>query len=98
MPLLAAGSTPWSGSALPEPLPKLAPALARPLRAAAYNGAMNTKQQALALAAVLAATVLTGGAAILGLVHRPVPAAAPAAPTGIVQQAPAAHSWSEEGD
>jgi chemotaxis response regulator CheB len=59
---------------------------------------MKTKQKALALAAVLAATVLTGGAAILGLVHRPVAATAPAVPTAVVQHAPAAHSWSEEGD
>jgi hypothetical protein len=93
-----AASTPWSGSVLPEPLPKLAPALARRLPAAAYNEAMNVKQHALALAAVLAATVLTGGAAILGLLHRPAPAATPAVPTAIVQQAPAAHSWSEGGD
>jgi hypothetical protein len=51
----------------------------------------------LALAAVLAATVITGGAAIAGLVHRTAPASAPAA---VVQQAhvPAAQPWSEEGD
>jgi hypothetical protein len=51
----------------------------------------------LMLAAALAATVLTGGAAIAGLVHRPAPAAAPAA---VVQQAPApaAQSWDEGGD
>ena len=51
----------------------------------------------LALAAVLAATVLTGGAAIAGLVHRPAPAPTP---TTVVQQAPApaAQSWSEGGD
>jgi hypothetical protein len=55
---------------------------------------MNAKRPMLALAAVLAATVLTGGAAIAGLVHRPAPAATPAA---VVQQAPApaAHTWSE---
>jgi hypothetical protein len=58
---------------------------------------MNAKKPMLALAAVLAATVLTGGAAIAGLVHRPAPAAAP---VGVVQQAPApaAQPWSEEGD
>jgi hypothetical protein len=58
---------------------------------------MNAKKPMLALAAVLAATVLTGGAAIAGLVHRPAPAAAPVA---VVQQAPApaAQPWSEEGD
>jgi hypothetical protein len=51
----------------------------------------------LLLAAMLAATVLTGGAAIAGLVHRPAPATAPVA---VVQQShvPAAQSWSEEGD
>jgi hypothetical protein len=53
----------------------------------------------LMLAAVLAATVLTGGAAIAGLVHRP---ASPAAPVTVVQQAPAsapaAQSWNEGGD
>lgn len=51
----------------------------------------------LALAAVLAATVITGGTAIAGLVHRSAPANAPAA---VVQQAhvPATQSWSEEGD
>ncbi len=56
---------------------------------------MNAKRSLLALAAVLAATALTGGAAILGLVHRPAP---PAAPAAVVQQAPAAHTWSEGGD
>jgi hypothetical protein len=54
---------------------------------------MNAKKSILALAAVLAATVLTGGAAIFGLVHRPAPA-----PAAVVQQAPAAQTWSEEGD
>jgi hypothetical protein len=58
---------------------------------------MNAKRPMLALAAVLAATVLTGGAAVAGLVHRPAPAAAS---TAVVQQspAPAAQSWSEGGD
>ena len=57
---------------------------------------MNPKRSILALSAVLAATVLTGGAAIAGLVHRPAPAATP---TAIVQQAPppSSHSWSDEG-
>jgi len=59
---------------------------------------MNTNRQALGLAAVLAATVLTGGAAILGLAHRPSPAAVPASPAAVVQQAPAPQSWAEEGD
>jgi hypothetical protein len=58
---------------------------------------MNAKRPMLALAAVLAATVLTGGAAIAGLVHKPPP---PAAPVAVVQHAPApaAQSWEEEGD
>jgi hypothetical protein len=58
---------------------------------------MNANRPILALAAVLAATVLTGGAAILGLAHRPAP---PATPATVVQQAPApaAQSWSEGGD
>jgi hypothetical protein len=60
---------------------------------------MNAKRSMLSLAAVLAATVLTGGAAVAGLVHRPVPAAAPIT---VVQQAPApapaSQSWSEGGD
>ena len=46
---------------------------------------MNTRRNALSLAAVLAATVLTGGAAIFGITH---PAQAPqAAPAPIVQVA-----------
>ncbi len=58
---------------------------------------MNANRPLLALAALLAATVLTGGAAIVGLVHRAPPAATPAA---VVQQAPAPapQAWSEEGD
>ena len=57
---------------------------------------MNAKRPMLALAAVLAATVLTGGAAIAGLVHKPAPVATPAV---VVQQAPAPspHTWSDEG-
>ena len=60
---------------------------------------MNAKRSMLSLAAVLAATVLTGGAAIAGLVHRPAPAP-PAAPVTVVHQAPApaSQSWSEGGD
>jgi hypothetical protein len=55
-------------------------------------------RQALAVAAVLAATVLTGGAAILGLARPPAPTAATAAPAAIVQPAqPAPQTW-EEGD
>ena len=57
---------------------------------------MLTRRHALSLAAVLAAAVLTGGAAILGITRTPSqPRAAPAA---IVQAAqPAAQQW-EEGD
>ena len=58
---------------------------------------MNAKRSMLALAAVLAATVLTGGAAIAGLVHRPVPVTPPAM---VVQHVPAppTQSWNEGGD
>jgi hypothetical protein len=58
---------------------------------------MNAKRPMLALAAVLAATVITGGAAIAGLAHRPAPAPAPVT---VVQHAPApaAQSWDEGGD
>jgi len=60
---------------------------------------MNTNRSALKLAGVLAATVLTGGAAIFGLTHKPAPATAPAAaPAAFVQQAPAAQQWEEGGD
>jgi len=56
----------------------------------------NTRQ-ALALSAVLAATVLTGGAAILGIAHAPS-AHLQAAPAVLVQPAapPAAPSFGEE--
>jgi hypothetical protein len=59
---------------------------------------MNAKRPMLALAAVLAATVITGGAAIAGLAHRPAP---PAAPVAVVQQhapTPVVQSWDEGGD
>jgi hypothetical protein len=55
---------------------------------------MNTNKHALGLAAVLAATVLTGGAAILGIVHRPAPVAAPAA---VQQVQPFAPSFHDDG-
>ena len=55
---------------------------------------MNTNKHLLGLAAILAATVLTGGAAILGLVHRPAPVAAPAA---VQQVQPAAPAFHDEG-
>ncbi len=58
---------------------------------------MNTNRHLLGLAAVLAATVLTGGAAILGIVHRPAPMAAPAAVQQAQPFAPAFHD-SEGGD
>ena len=57
---------------------------------------MNTNRHALGLAAILAATVLTGGAAILGIVHRPAPVAVPAAVQQIQPAAPAFHDG--EGD
>lgn len=57
---------------------------------------MNDRRKALSLAAVLAATVLTGGAAILGMSHTNS-VAAPAVPAAVVQQAPAQQSW-EAGD
>jgi len=54
------------------------------------------RRPALALAAALAATVLTGGAAILGIAHAPT--AAQPAPAAFAQTAqPAAQHW-EEGD
>jgi hypothetical protein len=59
---------------------------------------MNVKKPMLALAAVLAATVLTGGAAIAGLVHRPASAATPATAIQQAPAPPAAPTWSEEGD
>ena len=56
---------------------------------------MNAKRPMLGLAAVLAATVITGGVAIAGLTHRPAPAPTPVA---VVQPAPATPSWDEGGD
>ena len=85
----AAGSTRSSGSVLPEPLPKPGRHLPRPLLAWAYNGGMNTNRHVLALAALLAVTVLTGGAAILGIVHRSAPVVAPAAVQQVQPSAPA---------
>jgi hypothetical protein len=55
------------------------------------------QRSALALAGVLAATVLTGGAAILGIARTPTPVHA--IPTAVVQAAqPASHNWEEGGD
>ena len=50
---------------------------------------LKSRRHALSLAAVLAATVLTGGAAILGIAHTPsnVRAAAPAAFVQVAQPA-----------
>ena len=59
---------------------------------------MDARKPILALAAVLSATVLTGGAAIAGLVHRPASGPAPAAVVQQVPAAPAAPTWSEGGD
>jgi hypothetical protein len=57
---------------------------------------MMNRRHALSLAAVLAATVLTGGAAILGLSH--TTAAPQSAPAAVVQAAqPAPQHW-EEGN
>jgi len=59
---------------------------------------MTDRRKSLSLAAVLAATVLTGGAAILGMNHSSVAAAVQQAPAAAaVQQAPAPGSW-EGGD
>ena len=55
-----------------------------------------SKRNALSLSAVLAATVLTGGAAVFGLSHAPATHAA--APVTVVQQAPVAQQSWEEGD
>ena len=58
---------------------------------------MNSKRHALSFAAVLAAVTLTGGAAVLGLVHKPTQHVAQPV---LVQQAPSAPTqqhW-EEGD
>jgi hypothetical protein len=59
---------------------------------------MNTRRQALSLAAVLAATVVTGGAAVLGLVRTPVQAVGQPAVAQAVQPAPQAPQHWEEGD
>lgn len=75
-------------------LPNPGRTLARRFHRRPYNGVMNTRRQALTLAAALAATVLTGGAAILGLAH--APAGTAAAPVATLVQ-PAAHIQ-EEGD
>jgi len=58
---------------------------------------VNDKRKVLALAGVLAATVLTGGAAILGMTHTSTqPAATPAAVVQAVQ--PSAPQQWEEAD
>jgi hypothetical protein len=61
---------------------------------------LKTRRHALSLAAVLAATVLTGGAAIVGIAHTPsnVQAAAPAALVQVAQPAPLAAPHEEEAD
>jgi hypothetical protein len=57
---------------------------------------MNSKRTALMLSAALAATVLTGGAAILGMSH--TASVAQATPAAVVQaQQQPAQTW-EEGD
>jgi len=57
---------------------------------------MNTRRNALSLAAVLAATVLTGGAAILGITH--TSQAPQAAPTAAIVQTAQPQAPREEGD
>ena len=55
---------------------------------------ITSRRHALSLAAVLAATVLTGGAAILGIAH--TPSQPQAAPAPIVQAAqPTPQHWEE---
>ena len=57
---------------------------------------MNDRRKVLALAGVLSATVLTGGAAILGMTHASTPAAAaPAAFVQPVQQSAPQQQWEE---
>jgi hypothetical protein len=61
------------------------------------GGPTMSRRGALAVAAMLAATVLTGGAAILGIVYTPAPGHAPVA--AVVQAAqPAPTHWEEGGD
>ncbi len=52
-----------------------------------------SKRNALSLSAVLAATVLTGGAAVFGLSHAPATHVAAPAVATVVQQASAAPVW-----
>ena len=58
---------------------------------------MSIERKALSLAAVLAATVLTGGAAVLGLTRNVAPTSPPAVaqPAAIQTSLPSAY---EEGD
>ena len=58
---------------------------------------VNTKRGALWLSALLASTVLTGGAAILGIAHAPAPSTAtPASAVVQVVQPPAPQHWEED--
>jgi hypothetical protein len=57
---------------------------------------MNSRRKALSLAAILAATVLTGGAAILGMAHGSQPLQA--APAAVAQSAQILPAPQEEGD
>lgn len=57
---------------------------------------LKTRRHALSLAAVLAATVLTGGAAILGIAH--TPSHVQASPAAFVQPAEPAPAQTEEAD
>jgi hypothetical protein len=57
---------------------------------------IKSRRHALSLAAVLAATVLTGGAAILGIAR--TPPQVQAAPVALVQPAQPAPQQAEEAD
>jgi hypothetical protein len=55
---------------------------------------MNTRRSALALAGILAATVLTGAFAAAGIVHRP--ASAPAPVVQVAAQPAPATTWADD--
>lgn len=59
---------------------------------------MTNRRSALTLAAVLAATVLTGGAAMLGITRTPPPPNLAAAQPAIVQTVAPNVSYEEGGD
>ncbi len=104
----AAASTPSSDSAAPDRLYRILAVPSPPAFAGVclsverssqrmQGATMNKRRHALSLAAVLAATVLTGGAAILGMTHTTA-VAQPAPGRGRAgAAAPAAQTW-EGGD